>query len=362
MLVLTPALRVAGHALVTEFGSAHAPYHLGDATRDSWAACGAAENRGVAYYSVDTAGAGDHKLWLGLYTPGCDALAELLSPDRSTTLSLALWGMPRTTRCAPWPGWGGVAAVPVTPPLPPRVLFPVPGDPYVVLVAPGEPPQRPVFEPFTPTAFTPRTTCVAPFGNVTRMRIALWANSSNDRPMRWCIGIGRVEASVYSPVSVLGASFSALWLHLWNRWHPVFLMIPLWVPVIVAFGTRGGVFSESKDIERSVLQLVAVSIAVQALVNVAVLTWSVAASEAVSVGAWGGSLALNGVAPVFLARVVYTTATKPLTPRAKRWLILYGVTFVVLGVGYLLGPLAVILVGALRNAPTTARSVPGARD
>ena len=315
MLVLTPALRVAGHALVTEFGSAHAPYHLGDATRDSWAACGAAENRGVAYYSVDTAGAGDHKLWLGLYTPGCDALAEgTQCPDRSTTLSLALWGMPRTTRCAPWPGWGGVAAVPVTPPLPPRVLFPVPGDPYVVLVAPGEPPQRPVFEPFTPTAFTPRTTCVAPFGNVTRMRIALWANSSNDRPMRWCIGIGRVEASVYSPVSVLGASFSALWLHLWNRWHPVFLMIPLWVPVIVAFGTRGGVFSESKDIERSVLQLVAVSIALQALVNVAVLTWSVAASEAVSVGAWGGSLALNGVAPVFLARVVYTTATKPLTP------------------------------------------------
>lgn len=361
VLVLTAALQVAGHALVTRFGSAQNPYHLGDATRDSWAACGVAEARAVAHYSFDASAAGGEDLWLGVYTPGCEALAaDTRCPDRSTALSVALWGMPPGTRCAPWPGWGDVAAVPATTPLPARVQLPVPGDTYIVLSAPGEPPQRPVFEPFTPTAFTPRSTCVAPLGNVTTMRMALWADSGDGRPMRWCIGIGRTEASVYSPIAVLGASFGALWLHLWNRWHPGLVMVPLWLPATLVLGTRGRIFSEPGEISCAVLQFVAVSIALQGAVSVAVLTWSVAASEAVSVGAWGGSLVLNSVAPVFVARLVYSTAAKPLTHRAKRWLLLYGATFAVLGVGYALGPIVVVLIGGSRSLPAPVRGAPEA--
>jgi len=262
-------------------------------------------------------------------------------------LSVALWGMPLDTTCGKWDGWGDVPAVPIvaTPPEYARVIEP----PALVLNAPGSPPQRPVLEPFTPTAFTPRVTCVAPFGNETQYLLSVWVNTTRKNKMRWCVGIGRKERSVYSLTAILGASFTAGWLHAWNHWSPWLVRMPLWFPALIALVNPPAILTTPAPPSRKALQIIAISASLQSVVAVIVLTWSTAVSSYVDLLTWLGSLAINSVAPLYIARVIYKTCTEPLTKRAGRWLVLYGVIHGLLGIGYAVGPVTVIILGGYHS-------------
>jgi len=226
--LVLPALGAA-HAPVFDHGTSTAPLYLGDATADSWAICIDTSRQVAAYYTfraTEARGGADGDFWMGLYTPGC-ARGNQLSrcADATASFTVAVWGL-AASHCAPWTGWGETPLRPQQ-----NVTGAAPGGPdlasaTVFVSARAERVEEPVYEPFTPTVFTPRGSCVAQYpASAANLTLGVW--SANGTGGHACVGLGRAERTVYSATNVLLPSRWRWQMYRWGRWGIVDLMWPV---------------------------------------------------------------------------------------------------------------------------------------
>lgn len=227
-LVSTFMIGASAHMPMYPSGGSNSenPIELGDITENSWAIATKIEPNEVHYYKfniVDTTN-GDPKneqLWMGLYVPPGENEADF-------TYFTAIWGMPSDTKCTRWAdGWGRRLDVRdekhTHDSLAPKLVYPYDrkfvNDNSAIIVDRKAIPSRVVdqkekdvlifeaskemtmpnkFEPFSPTVFRPRASCVAPFPKTGEYTIAIWAADGTKGTNHYSLGLGLKERDVFA--------------------------------------------------------------------------------------------------------------------------------------------------------------------
>jgi len=341
LLAVTVAALCAGHMPTADRGTASAPAELGDVTENSWAVCSSMLPGDVFYYSMEAPtlrGREQDRLWFGMYTPGCALNATCVEHDFD--YSVAIWGMPHNTTCEPWgDGWGGVADVAPPGALPSRVASPgtvfVAGAEHIVLRAPAAAAGAAKFEPFTPTAFTPRGSCVADFPRAGTYHMAVWGSDAQVAERNWCVGVGLAERDVYSPRTLLLFGFIAWRVHRWNRWLVWELLWP-YAAMLAAVAAYRRLCRRDPGGD---LQLAAAGLLLGGAVgSMVILTWALRIAG-VQGASWLIPLAVRVVLPAAVASraMMFDRSKTPLEP------LILGVVAAALGAGFLLAPLLLVL-------------------
>ena len=353
--LLALAAPARGHAFVGAKGTAASPHALGDATADSWAVCIELAPGEAAYYSFTADARGgrpEDRLWLGTYTPGC-ALHNDACVERGYEFHVALWGPGPFRDCEPWPGWGAAVA-PLNGTAPDAVarngtrFAAGAGEAVTVLAAPSEPRQRPVLEPYTPTAFTPRAACVTDFPAPTgSYGLAVWGDPGASGPRHVCVGLGLAESSVFSPGNILGGAVVAWRVHRWNRWSVWSLAWPWFVlgfPALCALRSARGITVTTAPLATTALLVGALVVfAGQAIAGVYTLAWAFSITHGGAPGQAFFPFFLRVLVPLALARMCAVAALLHPRPELGQWLAVGAAVALVTGAGYVVGPLALLL-------------------
>lgn len=327
----------AAHAPVFDLGTSAAPLHLGDATADSWAICLDTSRQPAAYYTfgaTEGRGGDDGDFRMGLYTPGC-ARGNQVSrcADGPASFTVAVWGL-GAPHCEPWAGWGDTPLRPQQ-----NATGAAPGGPDLgaaaVFVSPrAERAEEPIYEPFTPTVFTPRGSCVAPYpAAATNLTLAVWSASGAGGHV--CVGLGRAERTVYSARNVL---LPARWrweLYRWGRWTVADLVWPVvFVPPLLH---RLGAWCERPAPER----LLTLTVVAQVVTELIIVNWALRVASPTGAA---GLLApvLRIVLPLCAIAALSDGATLPMSVAALGGLALLNMAFIV-------GPVAVLALRLRRE-------------
>lgn len=91
------------------------------------------------------------------------------------------------------------------------------------------------FEPFSPTLFRPRGSCITDLPHAGEYRIAVWSDDTQTAPRKFSVGLGLAERDVFSPRSLLLFDFTLLQIQAWNGWSPAVLLLPIVLALLVLF-------------------------------------------------------------------------------------------------------------------------------
>lgn len=337
----------AGHAFVDEYGSATQPYPLGDATTDSWALCITLDPGQVAYYTFSAdarGGTPEDKMWLGTYSPGCSQ-SNPACPERDFDFSVTVWGNGTFVDCESWAGWGDtVASTNYSVPAGIQVAGTVFGPgPATTFHAPARPFQRPVLEPYTPTAFTPRGTCVASYPRPTgTYGLAVWSGGHEFGTRHACVGLGLAEKSVFKPGNLIVSSFTTWSIHRWNRWSVWALVWPWFVlgfPLVWAL-SKGIplVSSPMVPVSTLLLTLSAAIFAGQSVVGLITVVWAFGIAPNGTPGGLIVALLFRTAVPSLLSRLCFAGAILHPTVGLWRWIGVAAVSALISGVGFVVAP------------------------
>ena len=263
-----------------------APVELGDATADSWAACSELSVGRPAYYHF-TAGSSrsldTDRFWFGLYTPGCTKDCT----DSPAVITAVILGMPGDASCEPWEGWGDVALI--TAANGTGAACDYHGRPVssgnttgarncLQLTAPAVHRGRPqqVYEPFTPTVFSARGSCISDYPPTVTdytMVVNVTDAAGETRDIHVCAGLGKAEKSVFSPESILLSGFITWQVQAWGRWPVIALISPIAVSAIGALAWTRRLSSAATSDKLSLAASVLIASSVMG--GLAQTTWAV---------------------------------------------------------------------------------------
>jgi len=146
------------------------------------------------------------------------------------------------------------------------------------------------FEPFSPTLFRPRGSCIAPFPRSGEYRIAVWSDDSLPEPKPFSIGLGLAERDVFSPTNLLTFDYTLMQIQSWNGWHPFVLLLPLLLLLATALATLAVLKNKRPDhfgtasgwpTPFRLLACVGGSLIIgHAIANLAVMVWAVSNAHA----------------------------------------------------------------------------------
>ena len=222
------------------------PLDLGDITKNSWAIAGTLSPGEVQHYkftvesATTAASTSVERFFMGLYVPG--------QGEDGFRYYVAIFGLHADTVCERWgDGWGRRleeatprgAAAPHGRALshPPLAVHRMTSDDTTWLAASdtllpsaivgmsnetlpagtpdyhdaanrlifiadpdGDLPNK--FEPFSPTLFRPRGSCITDFPRAGEYRIAVWSDDTLTSTRRFSVGLGMAERDVFSPRNV----------------------------------------------------------------------------------------------------------------------------------------------------------------
>lgn len=245
------------------------PLDLGDITKNSWALTGTLSPGEVQHYKFTIADAtpttSTDRFYMGLYVPGAG--------EDDFRFYVAIFGLGSETECERWgDGWGrrrlvepamhGRALVHPKLPvhrktsdgttwlaasdtsLPVEVVgngtedLPVDynntAERLIFIADPGA--DLPIkFEPFSPTLFRPRGSCIVDFPRSGEYRIAVWGDETMVAERRFSVGLGLKERDVFSPSNLLLFDFTLMRIQAWNGWNPFVLLLPILASLFVLF-------------------------------------------------------------------------------------------------------------------------------
>ena len=236
------------------------PLDLGDITKNSWALSGTLSPGEVQHFkfTIDGTVTGSKgRFHMGLYVPG---------EGEDFRFYVAIFGLNADTECERWgDGWGRRLQERrrlVHPPLPVHrntsdgTTWLAGSDTYLPSVVIGDgdedlpvnytnPDERLIFiadpacdlpnkfEPFSPTLFKPRGSCITDFPRTGEYRIAVWGDDTMASPKRFSVGLGLAERDVFSPRSLLLFDFTLMRIQTWNGWSPIVLLLPIIIALLL---------------------------------------------------------------------------------------------------------------------------------
>lgn len=425
MLATMVLLRVLLLSLLTCRAAAHTPagagqgtrenpQDLGDVTKNSWALTGIMKPNEIYHYKFtipeegtpkDASSNDPRRFYLGYYVPGAG------EPD--FTFYVAVFGMGNDTECELWgDGWGrrnrrnlgggghhshaestSVTATPdrVTSKgttwlrnsdqVPERVTgisdghkhvhagefnYHNPSQTLVFIASPAT--DRPnKFEPFSPTVFKPRGSCIADFPRGGEYRIAVWGEPGQVGDKHFCVGLGLAERDVFAPANLITFAYILFGIQTWNGWNGFVLVLPMLIFLIVALAAnplfkylRPQHFGTTKGWPtpfRAIVLCVAGIFLGHMVMNIAILAW------ATSMARVEGGLGM----PIMLQIVLPLVSTTCLTligvnipvccccrPRSAVAGIPYRITVAAFGLlhlflqlGYIVGPVLLFIAALL---------------
>lgn len=242
------------------------------------------------------------------------------------------------------------------------------------------------FEPFSPTLFRPRGSCIAPFPRAGEYRIAVWSDDAQTTPKRFSVGLGLAERDVFSPKNLMLFDFTLMRIHSWNGFHPIVLLLPIVLSLVLLtaalliikyrapdhFGTTTGLPTPF----RAMACTGGAILLGHSVMNMAILGWATSNSNAS--GEYMFALVTGIVLPVLNGAATLMIGLRvgnpccccccpgPITPSAhfghRLFLLVPGVLHVMLHAGYLVAPILLLIAAALppsiANAGLTSNAVP----
>jgi len=285
------ASRVSAHTPAgAGAGTRTDPVDLGDVTLNSWALTGTLTPGDVKHYKFTINGPTTdttpeaHRFYTGFYVPGAG--------EPGFTYYVAFFGMPSSTACERWgDGWGrrrqlyvngrrlgggdghdhhdhhapaektstaatrktseGTTVIMDSSAIPERVLgkddghdhchagefcgYHKPEDTLVFVASPDtDLPNK--FEPFSPTLFKPRGSCIADFPRGGEYRIAVWGDKDQASPKKFSVGLGLAERDVFAPQNLMTFDYILYDIQVWNGWNGFVLILPQLLFAIASLG------------------------------------------------------------------------------------------------------------------------------
>lgn len=93
----------------------------------------------------------------------------------------------------------------------------------------------PKFEPFSPTVFQPRGSCVMDFPRTGEYHIAVWAAADTKGTKHYSLGLGLTERDVMKFSNTVKFDYMLYDMFIWANWSPAALLLPLILPVIAVW-------------------------------------------------------------------------------------------------------------------------------
>ena len=119
-------------------------------------------------------------------------------------------------------------------------------------------PKIPVkFEPFTPTVFQPRGSCISPFPREGEYYMAIWGEDTQKNAHHFSVGLGLQERDVMAFPNTVIMDYVVLEMMLWNHWSAGAVLAPLIVFVLLAWAAMG--FSAYKGMPPTPFQGLAIT-------------------------------------------------------------------------------------------------------
>jgi hypothetical protein len=146
------------------------------------------------------------------------------------------------------------------------------------------------FEPFSPTLFKPRGSCIADFARDGEYRIAVWGEESQDKARRFSVGLGLAERDVFAPQNLITFDYILYEIQTWNGWNGFVLILPILLfgalvaPMILAairyrrpehYGTSHGWATPY----RAIVLVVSGMLLGHMVINIAILSWAMRGSD-----------------------------------------------------------------------------------
>jgi hypothetical protein len=92
------------------------------------------------------------------------------------------------------------------------------------------------FEPFSPTLFKPRGSCIADFPRGGEYRMAVWGELDQAAPQKFSVGLGLAERDVFAPVNLMTFDYILYDMQVWNGWNGFVLILPQLVFALASIG------------------------------------------------------------------------------------------------------------------------------
>jgi len=95
------------------------------------------------------------------------------------------------------------------------------------------------FEPFTPTVFQPRGSCISPFPREGEYYMAIWGEDTQTKAHHFSVGLGLKERDVMAFPNTILMDYIVIKMMMWNHWSVGAVIAPIIVLVLLAFAGMG---------------------------------------------------------------------------------------------------------------------------
>jgi len=140
------------------------------------------------------------------------------------------------------------------------------------------------YEPFSPTLFKPRGSCITDFPRGGEYRMAVWGDASQVGTKKFSVGLGLAERDVFAPINLIRLDYTLWEVQTWNGWNGFVLVLPLVLFALLAllllaiiakckpawYGTASGFATPFRA-----MVLVSAGILLgQLVMNIAIIAWA----------------------------------------------------------------------------------------